>query len=270
MDEDRIQRQEFPVKKSFKGPGVYLPLHNLALGGWSDGPDGAEPSPRQSSRSNRSNLSNLAMGSLDVQEAPATRRLKKEARLPSPRIVHVGIRQVERPERTRSVFSVHNTSKRCFPEKLTQATAFNNPDTWEEMGLKKPNHAAQESTVGKLCFGLPAPPNGAEWGGWGVKGAPGRKPMLQPWEVPERMEGGEDGLVFSDARRQKFEDRHSSHTASLVQWHPHEPHKIRTEKIHINVPLDGHMPEGRGAESVALPTAGRPTKVGVFGEAGKR
>mmetsp|Transcript_55304 Transcript_55304/g.124197 ORF Transcript_55304/g.124197 Transcript_55304/m.124197 type:complete len:261 (+) Transcript_55304:82-864(+) len=260
MDDERSQRQEFPVKKSYKGTGVFLPLDNLALGGWSEA---AAPSAPVSTRSNQSNQSSLVLGSLNVQEAPQ-RRLKKEALLPSPRIVHVGIRQVERPVRTRSV-SMHGARKRCFPEKLAQATGLDNPDTLEEIGMKRPQHAGQESVVGELCRGLPAPPNGAEWGGWGVKGAPGRKPMLQPWEVPEREEAG-DSLVFSDARRGKFQDKYSK-TASLVQWHPHEPLKRRVEKIHTNVPLDGYAPEGCG--NVMMPTAGRPTKVGALKQEGR-
>lgn len=187
-----------------------------------------------------------------------------------------GLRQISgEPAKQKNRF---DTSKRCF-EWTHRPTAFDNTDTWEEPvvpGVRPSHPVCIRGPVGvehmrsfpekqNQATGVPPPclakaPHGAEWGGWGASGAPGRAPMQSPWDSlePKDPSKTEAEVRFCDARTRRFPHMKDTPTFVLTAWHLDARRDVdpaSAKKIHVNVPTASTAAAAR--RPVGLPAAGR-------------
>jgi len=203
------------------------------------------------------------------------------------------------PQPQRGIF---DTSKKCF-EFRHRPTGYDNPVQWEEPAMPgvRPSHPVSArgavALEHKRSFpekqhqetGIPPPhmckaPVANEWGGWAESGAPGRRPLLGPWDSLEpEVEGAPSEFRFCDARTKRFPEMKYHDTLHLTRWHL-DPYKDVDSpgghKLHFNMPTDGIIaatPKDSAplsarwpkAAPARLPAAGRPSGIqaGESGEA---
>lgn len=179
-----------------------------------------------------------------------------------------------------------HSSKRSFAWSRFP-TGYDNPVQWEDPPVPgvRPSHPVCANGVVALeqrrIFpaqqfqetGIPpprlskAPHNGSEWGGWGANGAPGRHPLIQPWDSLEPTNGGvQIEERFCDARTKRFPDMKFHNTFHLTQWHldpQHHVDKCSSKKMHLNKATTSTANSAIGQSR--LPAAGRPSGIPAEG-----
>lgn len=193
-----------------------------------------------------------------------------------------GLRQIDwlpEPRKT-------TDSKRCF-EWTHRPTGYENMDQYEDVPCPgvKPSHPVSPVGVvtlgGKRGFpdssypstGLPPPflpkaPDGAEWGGWGAKGEPGRKIHDRPWEVSNEDGTDEARVIIGDMRKKKFAQKHED-TSHLTNWHwdaQGDIPPVKQKQIHHNEILTARRGSDHSKyDGLRMPLAGKPNGVTAEG-----
>jgi len=255
-------------KGRLKGKGACLPQHSIGAGLWDVQPE-PDPIPR---------LHDLAKPTLDgalyAIEAIPSRRLKKAVVNDEGEVIGSNpSRGCARPEGLRKIDFVPKSQRAPWDQLkrayafTTRPTGYENPDQWEEVHVTgaRPSHPVsaqgpvsldtkkifpeREMPTGVPPVDLCKPPAGAEWGGWGANGAPGRAAMQQPWDS---LKGAteEAEARFSDARTKRFPHMKYHDTLHLTRWHADpvaDIDDIVQKRIHMN----------RGTSSTAVSTAGQ-------------
>jgi len=177
-------------------------------------------------------------------------------------------------------------SKQCF-EHTYGPTGLNNTNQWESVPTpgERPSHPVcaagvvalekkrvypeqqlKETTYPGRPRTSEAPNTIREWGGWGRGGAPGRKPMQQPWDslAPSGPlpVGQEADFRLSDARKKSFAHRTHADTKHLTRWHLDARESASITQIHTNTPREVGVAGSSGAvgaaaSAVLAPPAGR-------------
>jgi len=198
-----------------------------------------------------------------------------------------GIKRIDyMPEKQRAP---HETTKRCFGW-THRPTGYENPDTYEEPvepGVR-PSHPVcaigPVATDRKRAFhaqiqstGIPPPrmskaPHGSDWGGWGVNGAPGRKPLQSPWDSLQKKDPSSDeaDYRFCDARTRRYPEMKYQDTFHLTRWHwdaQHDIDPIGAKRIHLNTPTASTVGTAAGQRMAQVPAAGKKSNMPVEGAA---
>eukprot|EP00933_Yihiella_yeosuensis_P032220 TRINITY_DN2580_c5_g1_i1.p1 TRINITY_DN2580_c5_g1~~TRINITY_DN2580_c5_g1_i1.p1 ORF type:complete len:313 (-),score=55.76 TRINITY_DN2580_c5_g1_i1:81-1019(-) len=222
-----------------------------------------------------------------------TRRLKKGVFGKDGQVVNSQAQSsgINRPEGVRPIEHIPRPdkvsvdSKKCF-DWIHRKTGYENPDQWEEPPVPgvRPSHPVSSNGVVALdrrkAFpekqneptAIPPPkmckaPFGAEWGGWGSHGAPGRRPLQGPWDSlqnddPTSTEEAGD-YRFCDSRTKRCPEMKYQDTFHLTRWHldaKNDIDPIGAKRIHVNIALPS---SARGA--IPRPGAGKKSNMPVEG-----
>lgn len=275
------------VRRTPKGPGLCArgPCLGATL---ADVP--GEPGPRQRELAELQR-SSLEPGSNYCPEAFSARRQRCAVLDASGQVYEKNRPSAEatRPESIRIVgydprpyVEPGGRGKRCY-DWTHRPTGWENPDQWEEPPVpgQRPTHPVcavgavalehkrsfpEKQLQETACPGQPRlsqAPFGSEWGGWARSGAPGRKPLLQPWDslVPRgstAADATEAAYRFSDAKRKPFPDMQYRDTSHLTRWHldaKADIDPIARKMVHVNTPRQAPT-SATTAALLALPPAG--------------
>eukprot|EP00931_Biecheleriopsis_adriatica_P061616 TRINITY_DN37052_c0_g1_i1.p1 TRINITY_DN37052_c0_g1~~TRINITY_DN37052_c0_g1_i1.p1 ORF type:complete len:315 (-),score=54.12 TRINITY_DN37052_c0_g1_i1:74-1018(-) len=279
-------------KGRLRGTGTCLPQHQIGAGLWDVMPE-PEITPRQH---------DLDKVSLDSRYYPkesiSTRRLKGPV-LDQKGEVKTSQNQTSDLDNRREGVKiidfvpahqkgVYAGSKRCFDWVLNKPSGFHNPIQWEdEVGPgKRPSHPVSANGMvaldRKKIFpeqptGIPPkvlskPPFGSEWGGWAQSGAPGRAPLMQPWDslLPASGDNEVAENRFCDARLKRFPEMKYPDTTHLIQWHldaQADIDPVMAKRVHLNQPTASSATSAAGQQIARVPRAGKPSNMPVEGAA---
>lgn len=274
-------------RKSKRAQGVCTPRN--AIGATvADVIDEHSPRPRDPPQAR----SILEYGSLLVPEADLDRRLRKaifddqgqavSSQMPSPGNTRpCGIRMIE-PINSHTK-GPQDGAKRTFDFAYSRQTGHHNPMQYEDPAQPgvRPSHPVcavgvvsqghrrcypdreyVETAIPPLKMGKA--PHGASWGGWAKGGAPGRQPLVQPWEVAAESPK-DDTFRVSDARRMKYPEMGYNYTGHLTSWHT-DPQKDAEPAFRKKVHHSQAM-SSAGSQVLRQPMAGKPSGIPVEGAA---
>lgn len=269
-----------------RGKGTCLPQHSIGSGLWDVRPQ-PEPTPR---------VHELETPSIDdalyAIEGIPSRRLKRpvvsdggeviSAMNPSSRCARPeGIQRIDFAPKPQK--APWEQSKRTY-EFSKRPTGYENPVQWEDipvMGARPSHPVSAQGPVSLDCkktfpendrrTGVPPldlckPPAGAEWGGWGANGAPGRAVIQQPWDS---LKGSTElaETRFSDARTKRFPQMKYGDTLHLTRWHLDpvtDIDHIVQKRIHMNQGISSTAVSAAG-QRIAQPAAGKSSNLPVEG-----
>jgi len=295
------------LKLSLKAPGACQPVH--CIGGLlHDLPADPPPQPRDPELRRGC----MDAGTVHCQQGFPSRRLLgtvhdlnsgevvRKNRPSSGRERPSGMRQIDfKPSPLRE------GSKRCY-DWTNGPSGYQNPIQWEDSpaagpgatgaaggssgsSSARPSHPVSSTGVVALEHKRAFPalqhretanpgkprlaqaPDGS-WGGWGRRGEPGRKLLVQPWDSlkPRNSESSNEvDYRMSDASRKPFPHLMYSDTRHLTRWHldpKDDIDPITTKRVHVNTVLEARG--AAGVPAIVMPkAAGQPSRAPVEGSA---